>query len=195
MSRRLLSNIVILLLFASGFFGFTFAVNWFAQAESRPEHEFSFERRTADNHLTKSNWEDAARYYKQLCQSDPDNGGARFSYAWSLSQRQQPYLNQIRRELRSRDPDLAVAEEAAAEANRFSAEAIKAWEEVLEFANFRDNARFRLSLLHALAGNKQQAMDYLVLAQRSGYRPRYSITEYAQYWQLLSDPDFQKLIR
>ncbi len=195
MSRHFLSNLVILLLFASGFFGITMAINWLAQAETRPEHEFSFERRTADNHLASNNWQAAARYYKRLCQTDPENGGARFSYAWSIYQLQQPQLIQLRRELRSSDPDQAVMEQAAAEANRFSAEAIQAWEDVLEFANFRANARFQLSLLHALAGNKQEAIDCLRLAREAGYRPRYALTEYAQYWKLIDDPEFQQFIR
>lgn len=195
MSNRFISNILVLLLFGIGFFGVTFAINWFAYGDVAQDHEFSFERRTADKHLNDKNWEAAARYYKQLIQADPENGGATVSYAWCLAEPRQKYITQIDRERRSNLPDQSVIDTATEKANEISAEAIAAYEQVLQFARFRNHARFQLARMHSLAGDKDAAVKYLVEALKNGYPMRGDVRRYTEFQPILDEPDIQALFR
>lgn len=195
MSNRFLANILVLLIFGLGFFGVTLAINWFDHSELRIDHEFSFERRTADKYVDENNWSAAARYYGQLAQIDPENAGACYSKAWCLAQLREQFLNQIRQQNRSANPDQSIIDAAREEANRAAVEAIAAYEQVLEFPQFRNEARFRLARMHSFAGDKKQALRHLTDAFKNGYKPRHSINDYLEFQPLLNEPEFQALIR
>jgi thioredoxin-like negative regulator of GroEL len=195
MSNRFLANILVLLIFGLGFFGVTFAINWFAYSEELIDHEFSFERRTADKYVDEHNWTAAARYYGQLAQFDPENAGACVSKAWCLAQMREQFLSQIRQQMRSNSPDQSIIDNAKVEANLASIDAIEAYEQVLEFPQFRNDARFRLALMNSFAGEKEKALRHLTDAIEDGYKPRNSINNYLEFQPLLTEPEFQALIR
>ncbi len=195
MSNRLLSSIIVLLIFGGGFLAVTAAVNWFAYADAIVDHEFSFERRTADLHFEENNYPAAARYYGQLAQKDPDNGGAKFLHAWSLALPREEFLTRIERELQSPAPDQTVSDEAPLELNRISVEAIEAFKQVLEFPQFRSLARLQLAKMYAMAGESETAIDYLAAALEENVKHRQPISAYVEFRPLLENAQFQELVR
>ena len=194
MQNRFLSNVIVLAVCVAGFSGIAFALNFFSYNETEVEQEFSFERRAADRLFHEQNWEGSARYYKQLISVDPGNGGAVFRYAECLGHRRRPFLRSIGLQLRSDSPNQKIIEESIAKANEIAEEVIPAYEAALAFPRHRNEARFRLALLHALRNEKRQAIDYLVAADRDNHKPHRSISHYYQFQRLLDEPEIQAIL-
>lgn len=195
MQNRFLSNLVVLAVFVTGFFGITYSINYFSYDEEQVEQEFSFERRAADQWAKDRNWEAAARYYKQLITADPENGGATIYYADCIAQRRIPYLREIYDQRRSGSPDQQVIDEALAKANEIAEEVIPAYEAALRFPRHRDAASFSLAMLHSMRGEKRKAVDYLLAALDNGFQPRRSISHYLQFQPILNEPEIKALRR
>ena len=193
MQNRFLSNLVVLTVFVTGFFGITYSINFFSYNEEQVEQEFSFERRAADQLIKEQNWEAAARYYKQLIAADPDNGGATIYYADCIAQRRMPYLREIYNQRRSGSPDQKVIDDAIANVNEIAEEVIPAYEAALRFPRHRDSANFSLAMLHSMRGEKRKAVDYLLAALDNGFRPRRSIAHYLQFQPILDEPEIKAL--
>lgn len=193
MFSRLLSNVLVLLLFGMMFFGVTVLINWFAIAEEESDQEYSFERRTADLHYQRGNYEASARYYGKLIESDPNNGAAHFARASALNELRLPLLKQYIRELRSDEPDEAALESIRDDANEIGTETIAAFEQVLPFPQFRNIARFQLARLHAFADDSDQALEYLTAAFEDGFRPDRPVTQYLELQTLRGNAEFDRL--
>ena len=194
MQNRFLSKFIVLALCVAGFFGIAYALNFFSYNEVEVEQEFSFERRAADRLFHEQNWEGSARYYKQLIAVDPGNGGAVFRYAECLGQRRRPFLRSIGMQLRSDSPNQKIIDESIAKANEIAEEVIPAYEAALAFPRHRNEARFRLALLHALRDEKRQAIDYLVAAHKDNHNPRRAIDHYLQFQPLLNEPEIRAIL-
>lgn len=192
MRNRLLSNIFALTVCVAGFFGVTFALNFLSSNEIDVDHEHSFERRSADRLYDERKFESAARYYKQLLVTDPNNGGAAMAYADCLSRQRIGFLREILQEYRTESPDQALIEKATEEANASAETIIPAYEALLRFPRHKDGASFALARMHALRGEKRKAIDYLLAATDNGYRPRHRISRYLEFQSILEEPEIRE---
>ena len=182
MQNRLLSNVIVLAIVIAGFFGITFALNFFSYNDVEVQQEFSFERRMADKLYARKNWEGSGRYYKQLISADPENGGAVFTYAECIHQ---DLYSKFRTEKSTEEEELL--------SNRIGQELIPAYEAAVEFPRYRNLARFRLAMLHGRQGDKREAVEYLVANANDGYYPRKNIKHYPDFQIILDEPEIVEL--
>ena len=193
MKSRLLSNVVVLAIFVAGFFGVSFALNFFSTTEVQIQQEHSLQRRSADRLYQERDWEGAARFYQQLLAADPNNGGAAMAYADCIAQRRVPYLRTIYQQRRSENPDEVAIREAIEQANDQAETVIPAYEYVLRFPRHRNLAEFALARIHALRDEKQIAIDYLLSTLNQGFRPRYSLYQYFEFRSIIDEPEIREL--
>jgi tetratricopeptide (TPR) repeat protein len=193
---KLGSNLLVLAILGVGYWSIAASLKGLAVVEKIVDHEFSLDRRLADEHFNNKNWTEAGRHFRSLTESDPANGGAQVSYAFCLTQQMEPLLNRLRREFRMETPDPLIIDQAMNEIRPLAIEAIPAYERTLEFIQFRNFARWRLALLHGLLGDADAAIKYLKLARRDEFEfpHRGSISDFVEFRNLLGHPPFQQFM-
>lgn len=164
-STRFLINVAITVCVVTVFFVVSSVLNLMASTESTKEHAFSFVRRTANKHYEDKEYDSAARYFKQLAESDPLNSGAQIMYAHCLSLQ---IVNRLQRI--SLDNSSEQNDRLESDAKVLVKEAIDAYEDYLQFKELRNSARFQLSLLNGFLGDQETSVDYLLMALEDGGR-------------------------
>ena len=173
--NNLLVKLLLLLFIGLGFVGITSVVNLFAISRDTQDHEFSYLRRTADEFWENENYESAADAYRKLAESDENNCMAHFQYARGL-------ILALEQKLEKTHGDrgtLSVDEVLSSDSDRID-EAILALEDVLEFPQFRNIARLRLSILHGLKGDRDAAIESGLAAKNGGM----NVDELARFYRL-----------
>ena len=135
MRFRFVLNFVVLIMFGLAVFGVTSTINLIASNDEIEEHEFSFVKRTADEHWGDKNYEAAAHYYKQLVESDSLNGSGHAAYSHSMKMQIEVCLRRLRRAKKERDNK--SIDEFRSKIKRLSVDAIQAFKKSLEFPQFR----------------------------------------------------------
>ena len=185
MRSRFVTNLLALVVIGAGFFGITAVLNLIGAKEELKKHEFSYLKRTADQHWQDKNWKEAARYYKELADSDELNSGAQLAYAWNLSQQITSAIRKARHE------ELAELPESAKELIR---EAVTAYRETIHSTQFRNISRVQLGWLHGLLGQNEQAIPYIVAAIEDGYQVKNLRNDFS-HRSLMDDPRVQEAVR
>ena len=160
MRFRFILNFVVLIIFGLAIFGVTSTINLIASLDDNEQHEFSFVKRTADEHWGDKNYEAAGHYYKQLVESDPLNGSAHAAFSHSMKMQIEVCLRRLRRALNERDEATIV--ELRTQLEQLTTDAAKAYKNALAFPQFRNYSRINLALLEGYAGNLDVAVEYVV---------------------------------
>ena len=164
-STRFIINIAITACVVTVFFVVSSVLNLMASTETTKEHAFSFVRRTANKHYDNKEFDLAARYFKQLADSDPLNSGAQIMYAHCLSLQ---IINRLQG-IRFSNPNVED-QRLRDEATVLAKEAMTAYKDYLHFKELRNAARFQLSLLNGFLGEHDVAVDYLLMGLEDGGR-------------------------
>ena len=160
--KRILRDVTLLLAFCAAFYGITVLINWLGARSSPVQaEEFSFDRRKADQFVAQRDWAKAAIYFENLTREDPFNGHAWYWLGFSHYSQQFPFFQRINRELRKSEPDQQKIDEWKRQAEVFGRQAIPAFERAVDFARYRNLARFRLARIHAYYGETDRALEYL----------------------------------
>lgn len=178
MRSRFLTNLLAVVLIGAAFLGVTSIINLMAATDEVAQHEFSFLKRTGDQHWNDKNSKEAARYYKELAEKDEFNVGAQLAYAWNL-------LQQIPAEIRK--DNTGDGQVKSAETEALVREAIAAFEKTKKSTQFRNISRVQLCYLHGLLGETEASIPYIVLALGEGY-PLRNLRTHDINSEVMSDP-------
>ena len=187
MRSKLFANLIAVTLIAAAFFVVTSVINLMAATDEVAEQEFSFLKRTGDQHWGDKNWTEAARYYKELAEKDELNIGARMAYAWNLSQQ---ISSELRATTSSDQVELPEELEVTEETKAVARKAIEAYQTTVKSTQFRNISRVQLGWLHGLLGETEMAITYLVKALEDGYQAR-NMRSYYISKEVLNDPRMQ----
>lgn len=176
MKNRLLLNLVLLIFIGLAFAGITSAINMMANTQIDDDHEFSYIKRKADQHWYQSEFEDAARYYKQLADADQTNSNGRFLYAYSLTKVIDRELNKL--SANSTEQDVESCRNKLASDIESS---IEGFIQVTQFTQFRNLALVRLSLLYGFIGENEKSLEYAFAAYKGGHRMKDYMKLYRKY--------------
>ena len=193
MNRQVVYRAVVLVLIGFGFYGLTSVINLLAESGTNQQQEFSYIKRTADQHWDNDEFETAGRYYKELALADPHNGGAWYRYSQVANEN----VYNLTKKLQS-TTDSEEVENLEAEIGVKAQEAIDAFEHTVKFTQFRNTSRFWLGLLYGATDRPEEGMEHLRDAIRDGWRPKSSRASrlFIQYGceSMMEEPELSELL-
>lgn len=158
MLKKLLRNVVILIVFCAALFGVIQIGNYLIgkRSETQAADVYTQARIDAEQNLVKRRYRESIKNYDEVISDDPYNGHAVFKRAYAH--------RKIFFDMASRGRTSDAETEKAGRA------AIAAYEPALEFPLYRNRTRHALSHLHAWFGDDEKAIEYIALAVQDGYQ-------------------------
>lgn len=200
--KRIVRDLLILVIFCGGFFLLTKAVNLFGSEENTAAtvSEYSYDRVQGDFFFTKRRYLSAAEHYQKLVVADPDNGHAWYHLAMCYENiRYRFRFESWRKKLAIKDrpnatldPRVPGWEKTAAE---YGDRAIEPFKKCLDFHRYRDIARLNLAEIYAAKGDNDMAFKYLNNAFDDGYFTKEGLANIFEFASLRGNAEFQQLNR
>lgn len=166
---RFLSNSLMLAVFCACFYLLTSSINWLASGHQHEQsHEFSFDRRQADQFWHKRRWSDAAVYYKNLTESDPYNGNAWFFLAECVGNQRYEMVRKIY-QAEKKGSDEKRIDEYRKRAKEIGVDAVAYYKKAVGFPRFANRSRYNIACILAFGGDADEALEYLQEAVNNSY--------------------------